>query len=130
MFIVAVLAVARADDCPTSVLDIYSNQDIHVQIFLGDAPATSIGVLLYSADKLMRTILTDSKGGFAVDALPVGKYGLVIPAWVGEIDLNVRPERGANAPIFSWFLPNPKTSAVQGKKARVNACPVLVVKED
>lgn len=130
LFIVAALPVARADDCPATALEIYSNQEINVQIFLGHAPANSIRVLLYSTDKLTRTIVTDSKGEFVVEALPVGKYHFAIPVWGGGIDLNVRPEKGANAPFFSWFLPHPKTSAAQGKKIRAYACASFALKED
>jgi hypothetical protein len=120
-----VSGTAVAGSCPPELLVLYSNQEFHLRLMFHEHPAAAINLSLYSEQgKLIGSRITDRDGAAAFGVLSKGKYQIGVSRW-GRLNLQVRPERGANGPWFTWFAPNPKLKFANGKRVPVPSCPIL-----
>jgi len=121
---------AAAGPCPPESLVLYSNQDLRLRLMSHEHPAARITVRLYSKrGGVVDNRKTDRDGIVAFGIVAEGNYEIFASRW-GRLNLKVRPERGANGPWFTWFVPAAKVKSANGNKTSLPACPVLTEVED
>jgi hypothetical protein len=86
----------------------------------------TMGVRLYSGDKLRTIISVEKDGSFKVEALPEGEYRLLIPE-VGNVLLKiVAPYQHLNLPVTIISIAAPKMTTVNGNKVWIApSCPLI-----
>jgi hypothetical protein len=131
LILLSVCFTAWAQNCPSSPINVDSDEAFDLQVFFDNTPAAATPLQLYAGDKLVHSAIADQNGRVRLGLLPNGKYRVVIPR-KGTLDVVVLPLKSSlNGPLISWFLfPKSKYHWVSGKRVAGKQCPMLVVKED
>jgi len=116
MALTLVSFAAGSNACPTESVTLYSNQRVRLKLVSEGSAPRSIKVALYSKGTLLRALVTDDSGEVNFEVLPEGNYQLAIRKW-GKLDLRVRPEKGLNGPLITWFRPKLDLRSVGGENA-------------